>query len=162
LAERVRRWQSSQPGFARLLVVAASVSWVRLLARMSGTEAAMATARMARADGQGRHWARILSTVLLGLATLELIRARPHYRGGYLAHFDIGGHMYSVIHSPVGAVVFGLIVPVLLWLIGLTVVWLLWRPGLQRVLQAAQHPRHREERAGVNHRWPGGLCSNPQ
>ena len=37
--------------------------------------------------------------------------------------------MYSVIHSPVGAVVFGLIVPVLLWLIGLTVVWLLWRPA---------------------------------
>ena len=28
---------------------------------------------MARANGQGRNWARILSTVLFGLATLELI-----------------------------------------------------------------------------------------
>ena len=28
---------------------------------------------MARADGQGRNWARILSTVLFGLATLQLI-----------------------------------------------------------------------------------------
>ena len=29
---------------------------------------------MARANGQGRNWARILSTVLFGLGTLELHR----------------------------------------------------------------------------------------
>ena len=83
---------------------------------------------MARANGHGRNWARIVSTALFGLATLELIRARPHHTGGYLAHFAVGGHEYSVIHSVAGAVVLGVIVPVLLWLIGLAVVWLLWRP----------------------------------
>src|ERR1022692_4020330 len=81
---------------------------------------------MARANGQGRNWARILCTVLLGLATLELIRVRP-LPGNYLAHFVIGGHVYSVIHSVFGATVLGLIVPVLLWLTGLAAVWLLWR-----------------------------------
>ncbi len=84
---------------------------------------------MARANGQGRNWARILCTVLFGLATLELIRVRPQYPGGYLAHFVIGGHVYSVIHSVFGATVLGLIVPVLLWLAGLAAVWLLWRPA---------------------------------
>ena len=83
---------------------------------------------MARANGHGRNWARIVSTVLFGLATLELTRARSQYRGGYLARFSVGGHEYPVIHSVVGAVVLGVIVPVLLWLIGLAVVWLLWRP----------------------------------
>jgi hypothetical protein len=84
---------------------------------------------MARANGRGRNWARIVSTVLFGLATLELIRTRPHYQGGYLAHFDVGGHTYWVIHSVFGATVLGVIVPVLLWLTGLAVVWLLWRPA---------------------------------
>ena len=84
---------------------------------------------MARANGPGRNWARILCTVLFGLATLELIRVRPHYPGGYLAHFVIGGHVYSVIHSVFGATVLFLIVPVLLWLTGLAAVWLLWRPA---------------------------------
>ena len=82
---------------------------------------------MARANGQGKNWARTLCAVLFGLATLELIRARPSYRGGYLAHFAVGGHVYSVIHSVFGATVLGLIVPVLLWLAGLAAVWLLWR-----------------------------------
>jgi hypothetical protein len=84
---------------------------------------------MARANGRGRNWARILCTVLFGLATLELIRVRPQYPGTYLAHVVIGGHMYSVIHSVFGATVLGLIVPVLLWLAGLAAVWLLWRPA---------------------------------
>jgi hypothetical protein len=53
--------------------------------------------RMAQANGQGRNWARILSTVLFGLATLEMITARPQYPGGYLAHLAVGGHVYSVI-----------------------------------------------------------------
>jgi hypothetical protein len=84
---------------------------------------------MARAASQGRNWARILSTVLFGLATLGLIGARPQYPGGYLAHFVIGGHVYSVIHSVFGATVLGLIVPVLLWLVGFAAVWMLWRPA---------------------------------
>jgi hypothetical protein len=84
---------------------------------------------MARANGHGRNWARILSTVLFGLATLEAITAGTYYRGGYLAHFAVGGHGYSVIHSVFGATVLGVIVPVLTWLIGLAAVWLLWRPA---------------------------------
>ncbi len=84
---------------------------------------------MARASGQGRNWARILSTVLFGLVTLELISASPWYPGGYLAHFAVGGHVHLVIHSVVGSTVLGLIVPVLLWLTGLAAVWLLWRPA---------------------------------
>jgi hypothetical protein len=84
---------------------------------------------MARAAGQGRNWARILSTMLFGLATLGLFTAGPQYPGGYLAHFAVGGHVYSVIHSVFGATVLGLIVPVLLWLTGVAAVWLLWRPA---------------------------------
>jgi CDP-diglyceride synthetase len=66
---------------------------------------------MARANGQGRNWARILSTVLFGLATLELT---PYV-------FGFG--------EVSGVTVFGLIFPLLTWLAGLAVVWLLWRPA---------------------------------
>ena len=57
---------------------------------------------MARANGHGRNWARILSTVLFGLATL---------------------HLFS--NKGVVQVVFA----VLTWLVGLAAVWLLWRPA---------------------------------
>jgi hypothetical protein len=57
---------------------------------------------MARVNGQGRSWARILSTVLLGLATLLLTG-------------DNG--------------VVQVFCAVLTWLIGLAAVWLLWRPA---------------------------------
>jgi hypothetical protein len=60
---------------------------------------------MARANGQGKSWARILSTVLFGLTTLDLI---------------------GVFSQP--KTVLGLIFPVLTWLVGLGAVWLLWRP----------------------------------
>jgi hypothetical protein len=60
---------------------------------------------MARANGQGKNWARILSTVLFGLATLDLI---------------------GVFSEP--KTVLSLIFPVLTWLIGLGAIWLLWRP----------------------------------
>jgi CDP-diglyceride synthetase len=66
---------------------------------------------MARANGQGRNWARIVSTVLFGLATLELTP--------YLFGFG----------EVSGVTVFGLIFPLLTWLVGLAVVWLLWRPA---------------------------------
>jgi len=58
----------------------------------------------ARANSQGRNWARILSTVLFGLATLELIS-------------------FSEAQT-----VLGLIFWAPTWLVGLAAVWLLWRP----------------------------------
>jgi len=57
---------------------------------------------MARATSQGKNWARILSTVLFGLATLELI----------------GNHGVAQVFCAV-----------LTWLTGLAAVWLLWRPA---------------------------------
>ena len=57
---------------------------------------------MARANGQGRNWARILSTVLFGLATLQLL----------------GNHGVDQVFFAV-----------LTWLTGLPAVWLLWRPA---------------------------------
>jgi hypothetical protein len=55
---------------------------------------------MARAAGQGRNWARILSTLLFGLATLQLTGSRG---------------------------VVPVLCAALTWLIGLVAVWLLWR-----------------------------------
>jgi hypothetical protein len=55
---------------------------------------------MARAVGQGRNWARIVSTVLFILATLQLTGSR--------------GVVQMLTVAPA-------------WLIGLAVVWLLWR-----------------------------------
>jgi hypothetical protein len=57
---------------------------------------------MARANGQGRNWARILSTVLFGLATPELI----------------GNNGVAQVFCAA-----------LTWLTGLAAVWLLWRPA---------------------------------
>ncbi|MBV9094784.1 MAG: hypothetical protein JO132_13065 [Streptosporangiaceae bacterium] len=60
---------------------------------------------MAWANNQGKNWARILSTVLFGLATLDL---------------------FGVASQPKTAIT--LIFPVLIWLVGLGAVVLLWRP----------------------------------
>ena len=71
---------------------------------------------MARANGQGRIWARILSTVLFGLATLQL----P------------GGFTQPVSHAGFGATVLyygGTVLFVAAWLVGAAAVWLLWRPA---------------------------------
>jgi hypothetical protein len=57
---------------------------------------------MARAVGQGRDWARILSALLFTLATLQLIEGQG------------------------AAQVF---CAALTWLSGLAAVWLLWRPA---------------------------------
>ena len=57
---------------------------------------------MARAASQGKNWARILSTVLFTLATLQLTGSR-----GVVQVFTVA----------------------LTWLIGLAAVWLLWRPA---------------------------------
>jgi uncharacterized protein (DUF486 family) len=81
---------------------------------------------MARANGQGRNWARILATVLFGLATLELIRQYP---SDQLGHLVLGGQVQPVIHYGSGVTMPALIVPALTWLAGLAAVWLLWRPA---------------------------------
>ena len=81
---------------------------------------------MARANGQGRNWARILATGLFGLATLELIRQYP---SSQLGHLVLGGQIQPVIHYGFGVTVLALIVPALTWLAGLAAVWLLWRPA---------------------------------
>ena len=60
---------------------------------------------MSWANKGGKSWARILSTVLFGLATLDL---------------------FGVFSQP--KTVLGLIFPLLTWLIGLGVIVLLWRP----------------------------------
>jgi hypothetical protein len=57
---------------------------------------------LARAAGQGRNWARILSTVLVGLATLELV----------------GNNGAAQVFCAV-----------LTWLTGVGAVWFLWRPA---------------------------------
>src|SRR5260370_20668053 len=67
---------------------------------------------MARANNQGKNWARILSTVLFCLATLDLV---------------------GVFGQPKTAL--GLIFPVLTWLVGLGAGFLLWRPGAAAVFQ---------------------------
>ena len=69
---------------------------------------------MARANGQGRNWARILSTVLFGLATLQLGHPQPQ---GSPAWFGVTVLYYGVTLLSVAA-----------WLAGAAAVWLLWRP----------------------------------
>jgi hypothetical protein len=60
---------------------------------------------MARANKAGKNWARMLSSVLFGLATLDL---------------------FGVFSQP--KTFLGLIFPVLTWVIGLGAIVLLWRP----------------------------------
>ena len=70
---------------------------------------------MARANGQGRNWARILSTVLFGLATLQLRDVTQ-----------------PVSHAGFGATVLyygGTALFVAAWLVGAAAVWMLWRPA---------------------------------
>ncbi|HEY6279097.1 MAG TPA: hypothetical protein VIX86_22515 [Streptosporangiaceae bacterium] len=71
---------------------------------------------MARANGQGRNWARILSTVLFVLATFEL-------RGAFTQPVSHAGFGVTVLYYG-GAVLF-----VAGWLAGGAAVWLLWRPA---------------------------------
>jgi hypothetical protein len=71
---------------------------------------------MAWANGQGRNWARILSTVLFGLATLQL-------RGDVTQPVSHAGFGVTVLYYGVTALV------VAGWLAGAAAVWLLWRPA---------------------------------
>ena len=98
---------------------------------------------MAWANGRGRNWARILSTVLFGLATLNLT---------------------TVFRTPGIRLGFGVTAPVpiavLTWLVGLAVVWLLWRPAFHRVLQAGGLHAGRAQRTAVC-RVAGAHCCAP-
>jgi hypothetical protein len=71
---------------------------------------------MARANGQGRNWARILSTVLFGLATLQL-------RGDFTQLVSHTGFGATVLYYASMALF------VAVWLVGGAAVWLLWRPA---------------------------------
>ena len=70
---------------------------------------------MARANGQGRNRARILSTVLFGLATLQLLHPQPP---GSPAGFGVTVLYYG------GTALF-----IAAWLAGAAAVWQLWRPA---------------------------------
>ena len=79
-------------------------TFIIALAVVSGVIGVALWLWMARKNGQGKNWARILSTVLFALATLDL---------------------FGVVSQP--KTVLGLIFPVLTWLVGLGAVVLLWR-----------------------------------
>jgi hypothetical protein len=71
---------------------------------------------MARANGQGRNWARFLSTVLFGLATLQL-------RGDFTQPVSHTGFGATVLYYGAAALF------VAAWLAGAAAVWVLWRPA---------------------------------
>ena len=77
---------------------------------------------MARATSQGRNWARILSTVLFALATLELLSALELIGKEGVAQAFFAG---------------------LTWLSGLAAVWLLWRPASSAFFKSATAARSR-------------------
>jgi len=71
---------------------------------------------MARTNGQGRNWARILSTVLFGLATLQL-------RGDFTQPVSHAGSGATVLYYGATAMFAAA------WLAGAAAVWQLWRPA---------------------------------
>ena len=77
---------------------------------------------MARATSQGKNWARILSTVLFGLATLELLSALEVIGKNGVAQAIFAG---------------------LTWLSGLAALWLLWRPASSAFFTSAKAARSR-------------------
>jgi hypothetical protein len=79
-------------------------TFIIALAVVSGVIGVALWLWMARKNGEGKSWARILSTVLFALATVDL---------------------FGVVSQP--KTVLGLVFPVLTWLIGLGAVAFLWR-----------------------------------
>jgi hypothetical protein len=93
---------------ARPTLTAAQVNqlntFIITLAIVSGVIGVALWLWMAHANGQGKNWARIMSTVLFALATVDL---------------------FGVLSQP--KTLLGLVFPVLTWLVGLGAVILLWR-----------------------------------
>ena len=79
-------------------------TFIIALALLSGIVGIALWLWMARANSQGKNWARIVSTVLFCLATLDLV---------------------GVLGEP--KTVLGLIFPMLTWILGLGAVFLIWR-----------------------------------
>jgi hypothetical protein len=98
---------------------------------------------MARETGRGRNWARHLSAVLFGLATLSLSSVFP------LPGINIS-FVPAVRLSFVPAL--GPMVPVLTWLAGLAAVWLLWRPASTTYFRPPGYTqaRHRAQMAELD------------
>jgi hypothetical protein len=134
---------------------------------------------MARANGRGRNWARILFSVLFGLTTLTLAGVVPppviDISSSAVASNSIVPP--SVIHisfvpmvsmpfipglGPVVPVLTLLVVPVLTWLAGAAAVCLLWLPASSAFFrsQGSLQARHRAQRAELERirssgaRWP--------
>ena len=108
---------------------------------------------MARANGQGRNWARILSTVLFSLATLQLIKL-------------ISDLQQPVSHAGFGVTVLNYGVTALfaaIWLAGAAAVWLLWRPAssaffkLQGFTQAGSGAQPSSRIRSSSSQWPRHL-----
>jgi hypothetical protein len=103
---------------------------------------------MAGANGRGRNWARNLSAVLFGVATLDLT----------------GALRTPVIRVNFVPMNFGPTLPVLTWLVGLAAMWLLWRPASTAFFwpggyTQARHQAQMAERAWIRSsrtQWPGG------
>jgi hypothetical protein len=79
-------------------------TFIIALAVVSGVIGVALWLWMARANGQGRNWARIMSSVLFAVYTLELLLG---------------------LRGPTTAL--SLVFPVLTWLVGLGAIILLWR-----------------------------------
>ena len=82
---------------------------------------------MAWATSQGKNWARLLSTVLFGLATLE-----------FLATLEVIGNDGVTQAFFAG----------LTWLSGLGAVWMLWRPASSTFFKSARAARSPQQRLG--------------
>ena len=93
---------------------------------------------MARENGRGRNWARIVSTVLFGAATLDLT-----------GPFGLPGIRVSLVPVVYGST----IIPVLYWLVGAAVVWLLWRPASRAFFRPPGYTQaqHQEQMAEFDH-----------
>ena len=92
---------------------------------------------MARAVGQGRNWARTLSTVLFGLATLQL-----------------AGNIRD------GVALF--LTAVLAWLARASAVWLLWRPASSAFFQPRGRSRDAAGPGLLRGTLPADLPGRPQ
>jgi hypothetical protein len=90
-------------------------TFIIALALLSGIVGIALWLWMARANSQGKNWARIVSTVLFCLATLDLV---------------------GVLGEP--KTLLGLIFPLLTWLIGVSTVFLLWRSPSSAFFKGAE------------------------